>query len=439
MTSGNFSTVPVNSVNVNRDQRQRRDLENIEELAESIRQVGLINPIIVTQDHELVAGERRLTAHKLLGYDQIAVQYVEDLTATELHLVELEENVRREDLPWQDHVNAVAEYHNLMRQQNTEWSQDQTAAALNMSKSHINRHLQVKKLMDEGNEEVIQSRHFSSAANYAQRVLERRKTAVLRDLKATPAVSSAEPEPASTESGDEKPTTEAQPKAKAKRYAEIRQMDFLTWAREVQETPYNFLHCDFPYGVNTGSPRFQSSTRSFGTYDDSIDVYWTLLDTLLRRQDNFIAPSAHMIFWFSMNYYQETREKLEAGGWQVDNFLLIWHKSDNKGFLPAIGSQPRRTYETAMLCRRGSRPLVKPVAASFSGPTSHEYHMSEKPKPVLEHFFRMFIDESSLVLDPTCGSGNAIKVAEDLGANWSTGFDLQEEFVERAKENLGLE
>lgn len=65
--------------------------------------------------------------------------------------------------------------------------------------------------------------------------------------------------------------------------------------------------------------------------------------------------------------------------------------------------------------------------------------MSEKPKPVLEHFFRMFIDESSLVLDPTCGSGNAIKVAEDLGANWSTGFDLQEEFVERAKENLGLE
>jgi DNA modification methylase len=64
--------------------------------------------------------------------------------------------------------------------------------------------------------------------------------------------------------------------------------------------------------------------------------------------------------------------------------------------------------------------------------------MSEKPMPVLEHFFRMIIDETSLVLDPTCGSGNAIKAAEAAGANWATGLELSPDYAEGARQNLGL-
>ena len=58
MTSGNFSSAPISSIIVNRDERQRRKLEGIEELAESINRIGLINPIVVTPDLVLVAGER---------------------------------------------------------------------------------------------------------------------------------------------------------------------------------------------------------------------------------------------------------------------------------------------------------------------------------------------------------------------------------------------
>lgn len=60
--------------------------------------------------------------------------------------------------------------------------------------------------------------------------------------------------------------------------------------------------------------------------------------------------------------------------------------------------------------------------------------MNEKPVAMLKHFMRMFTDDLSLVLDPTCGSGNAIKAAESLKANTILGLERDPEFYSRAKE-----
>lgn len=439
MTSGNFALVPVQSIFIDRENRQRRELEGIEELAESIRVNGLINPIVITREHVLVAGERRLTAHQHLGFDTIAVQYAEDLTEIQLHLIELEENIRRIDLSWQDHVNAVARFHSLKEQQAEEsgetWSQEKTADELGSSRSVVARQLLVKKIMDEGVKEVVEAPQFSVAANFAQRMQERKKTAALRDLAIETKAPTALP-PAESgrieHNGEE--LAPIQP-----RYAEILNTNFMTWAEQVQQHPYNLIHCDFPYGINAGDTKGQSGAKSFGGYADTADIYFELLGTLIKYQDRFISPSAHMIFWFSMKYYQQTVEMLREAGWRVDDFPLIWHRSDNSGILPDAQRGPRRTYETALFCSRGDRKVVKAVANSIGAVTTKEFHMSEKPTPVLEHFFRMVVDESTLLLDPTCGSGNAVKVAEAMGANWATGLELNPEFADRAKENLKLE
>src|SRR5437667_7760504 len=102
MTSGNFRTIPTSSIIIQRSDRQRRELTAIDELAESIQRIGLINPPVVTADGVLVAGERRLTACRALGWTSIPVQFVEELSDYELQTIELEENVKRVDLPWQD-------------------------------------------------------------------------------------------------------------------------------------------------------------------------------------------------------------------------------------------------------------------------------------------------------------------------------------------------
>ena len=57
-----FRPVSIDLIIINREARQRKELPNLDELAASIQRSGLINPIVVTEDFVLVAGERRFTA-----------------------------------------------------------------------------------------------------------------------------------------------------------------------------------------------------------------------------------------------------------------------------------------------------------------------------------------------------------------------------------------
>ena len=55
-------------------QRFRKDLGDIDSLAESIKEIGLLHPPVVNERNELVAGYRRLEACKLLGWREIPVR-----------------------------------------------------------------------------------------------------------------------------------------------------------------------------------------------------------------------------------------------------------------------------------------------------------------------------------------------------------------------------
>jgi ParB family chromosome partitioning protein len=135
MTSGQFTNFPIDQIWVDRAKRQRRDLPDIPSLAESIGRSGLINPPVIRRSGELVAGERRWTACKSLGWTALPVQFVEDLSELELHIIEFEENVRRVDLPWQDQCTAVEQYHKLKAKQDPDWTARKTAQALGLSDS----------------------------------------------------------------------------------------------------------------------------------------------------------------------------------------------------------------------------------------------------------------------------------------------------------------
>jgi ParB/RepB/Spo0J family partition protein len=112
MTSGTFKSVLISSI-IDRDEDQRAELTNIEELAESIHRIGLIHPIVINPSSVLVAGKRRLTACRSLGWTSIPVQFTTELSEYELQCIELEENIKRVDLPWQDQCFAIARFHKL--------------------------------------------------------------------------------------------------------------------------------------------------------------------------------------------------------------------------------------------------------------------------------------------------------------------------------------
>ena len=63
--------------------------------------------------------------------------------------------------------------------------------------------------------------------------------------------------------------------------------------------------------------------------------------------------------------------------------------------------------------------------------------MSEKPQGVLRHYFRMLVDQHSAVLDPTCGSGSALRAAASCGASRFLGIELDKAFADEADRALG--
>lgn len=97
-------TTKINIHNIFVEGRHRKDLGDIESLADSIERSGLLHPIVVTEQHQLIAGERRLAAYKYLhersgnGYEMIPAHIVNNLTdALSLLIAERDENTCRKD------------------------------------------------------------------------------------------------------------------------------------------------------------------------------------------------------------------------------------------------------------------------------------------------------------------------------------------------------
>lgn len=431
MTTGRFQSTAIDFIWVDRVERQRKELRGVEELAESIARRGLIHPILITEEGKLVAGERRWEACKLLGWTAVSTQFAEDLSDEDLYDLELEENVKREDLTWQEEVFAVARLHEFKRSRNEEWTQDDTAAAIGYSQQEVSRRLAVASNMD--NEVVAKADRLSAAFNIVERNTARKKASALDAVAAAVGSSldtavAADPEAAEV-------LQVSPPEAPV---IPLLNTSFHDWQETYDGPKFNLIHCDFPYGINVAdSARMDATIRDH--YEDSPDIYWDLLARLGLAMNNVVADSAHLIFWHSMKYHADTIEALTRMGWKCNPFPLIWHKSDGSGIAPRPQDDPRQTYEAAIFAVRGNQKLTAAgcVANSFAYPGRRDdaIHVSEKPYGMLRHFLRMVCDEYSFVLDPTCGSANALKVAEDLGAPRVLGLEQMPEFYEIACDN----
>lgn len=87
--------VSIKDIKVKR--RVRKDLGNLEDLKNSLRRYGLLNPITLNGKYELVAGERRLEAAKAIGWTSINANIIENLSEIAQLEMEIEENNQRKE------------------------------------------------------------------------------------------------------------------------------------------------------------------------------------------------------------------------------------------------------------------------------------------------------------------------------------------------------
>lgn len=403
--------------------RQRKDLGDLTELKASIQQHSILNPIIVRKDGKetlLIAGHRRLQCALDLGLPEIPIRFFNSLSSLEITIIELDENIQRKNLTWQEECLAVLSLHEAYVELNGgNWTQEDTAEKSGYSAPYVSKNLAAGRALETGDEQISKAASVSGARNILDR---RHARAVDSGLQLMEEI----------ERKESKPSSHSEPEVLP---FEVKCQDFVAWLETYSGPRFNFIHCDFPYGVGMHTSD-QGGGERWDSYEDTPEIYYALLSVFCEHLDKFAHASCHVMFWFSMSYYQRTVVELRAAGLKVDPFPLLWHKSDNKGILPDPKRGPRRTYETALFCSRDDRPVVMPVANSYSAPTSKSYHMSEKPEPVLRHFFRMFVDHTTTILDPTCGSGTALNVASQMGAERVLGMDINEEHVNASRRKV---
>lgn len=148
------SSIPISKIKTNPYQPRKFFSENaIKELARSIREVGLLQPITLrstASGYELVAGERRLRACKMLGMKEISAIVVPNMRECEAALLAMIENLQREDL----HFLKEAEgYQSLMRQHGL--TQEELGRRLSKSQSCIANKVRLLRLPRSIKEKII--------------------------------------------------------------------------------------------------------------------------------------------------------------------------------------------------------------------------------------------------------------------------------------------
>lgn len=140
-----LETIPINKIEPNQSQpRKNFNEDSLQELADSIKQHGLIEPLIVQKGkkgfYQIIAGERRWRAAKIANLKEVPV-VIKDYTKQEVMEIALIENIQREDL---NPIEEAEAYDSLIKEFHLK--QDEIAEKVSKSRVAITNALRLLKL-----------------------------------------------------------------------------------------------------------------------------------------------------------------------------------------------------------------------------------------------------------------------------------------------------
>jgi len=162
------------------ENRARKDLGNMDELVESIRQKGIIQPVTVDSFMRLLAGGRRHACAVTLGLPTIPViirDFVDDTDSLEIELIE---NIHRKDFGWAEQAALVARIDKLYKDKyGADWSGRKTAILLDKGRSNVARNIELARAI-----EVIPELGEYKTADEAMKILKKMEnTAIIEELR----------------------------------------------------------------------------------------------------------------------------------------------------------------------------------------------------------------------------------------------------------------
>jgi DNA modification methylase len=460
-------TIEIDVASVIVGDRIRKDFSGLADLVDSIREHGLIQPIVVTANHTLIAGENRLRAHRELGLTKIKAVYLEVVDAAHLTILEASENIVRRDFTWQEQVLAIDKVHSLKSVEyalkSESWGVRETGRLLNTAKSSIHRAVFIAGFLRQNDPEVTAAGGLKEAFAV---LLKRREAELTKALVAqtipkgsstqAPAVA---PVPRKEVTDDEffaeiggGGTTgftpgitapvdlDERPGGTASGVVSVPSVplsemvfhaDSVAWLRSARAECFDACITDWPYGIDMDNLQQDgggidiSSTRAEHDVRSNEQLHADIVPLIYAA----LKPSGWFITWTDMAQWQRNYDLCIAAGFKVQRWPLIWHKTSVCQNMAAQYNFTKN-FEIAIVCRKGNSTLLRPQASSvYSGGNDAEAkalgHPFAKPFGLWEWLYNATSLRGSSVLDPFVGRGSSTIPAIRLGLR-PTGVETNE-------------
>ena len=417
------------------DKRYRAEFGDLEALTESVKEKGILQPITVSTDLRLLAGERRIRAAVAAGLTKIPalVRKIEgEIDAREIELIE---NIFRKNFEWPEECALIQEIDRLYKEKHIAWipredgglkpgwSSRRTAELLGKSVPSVSRALHLANAIT-----VMPELAAYATADEASKVLKKLEEGVIIEELRKRQQASMNGSGAALDRG-----IKVMLKVADNNYCIGDTFTELAALRTGGMV--HVIECDPPYGIalNQVKASKDSVTSNVHTYNEiPATDYPAFLERLTKELFRVANQHCWMVFWFGPSWFTEVKVCLKTAGWQVDDIPGIWVKEHGQTLQPEI--HMARTYEPFFLCRKGTPVLMKRGRANvfqFAGtPSGQKIHPTERPVPLIQELLEMLGVPQSIVLVPFLGSGNTLRAAYNLGMK-AFGFDSSGEYKDK--------
>ena len=391
---------------IENSQRIRKEYGDIAALAASIKDVGLIQPIVLAHDinnfqPKLLAGGRRLAALKALGYTTLkhrnadgTGEFIWNNEQDELRRrsIEIEENLKRKELTWQEQVEGKAKLLALMEsiygRANTGrpaagsipgFGVNKLAAMLGETPAQTSKDLRVAEMV-----RLVPSLATSPT-----------KESAFRTLSITASI-------AQMQRGAPKIVPGATMKPKL---WTLYEGDFNASVAGIKDGTVDLLYTDLPFGVDLS----KMSSHSMGVvgYSDTRQEIVSSLTTISIQSFRILHNDRYAVFFFGFNYYTELCEALRGAGFGISPVPVVWYKHTRSTENP--NTRYANAYDPAIVAWKGSPVFMRPgqtnVIDILAVTQGTKLQIAQQPVELVERFILDMTAPGALVVDFCAGSG----------------------------------
>lgn len=397
--------------------RQRREFkpEEVVQLADSISQNGLIQPIVVRREGDklvLVAGERRIKAlmyvwnfgqsvkcgEHMFAEGEIPCLYQGEMDPIAAFEMELEENVRRVDLTWQEKATATAQLMDLRSAQAVK-AGTPLPTTKDIADEVFGKEVEYGSYTESVRKSIIVSKHLedpdvakAKSVEDAFKILKRKEDTDRHTAHAA-------------EIG----------KTFTAKVHTVLQGDCMEVMPTMPSESFDVILTDPPYGI--GADEYgDSGGRVPGDheYDDSLENWIYLMRGFAPESYRLAKPFAHLYVFCDVDNFVMLKKLLAEAGWRVFRTPLIW-QNPTAMRTPWPEHGPQRKYQLIAYGVKGDRRVNHIAPDVLVYPSDDNLgHAAQKPVLLYDDLLRRSTRPGDAVLDPFAGSGPIFPSAHAL-------------------------